>query len=30
MVSLAVLSFMVGVAFMFWLGSLATKKGADN
>ena len=30
MVSLAVLVFMVGVAFMFWLGTLAAKKGADN
>ena len=30
MVSLAVLVFMVGVAFMFWLGTLAAKIGADN
>ena len=30
MVSLAVLVFMVGVAFMFWLGSLATKKGTSE
>jgi len=30
MVSMSVLVFMLGVAFMFWLGSLAAQKGVDN
>ena len=29
-VSLTVLVFMVGMAFMFWLGSLAADQGKEN